>query len=170
MAKTTSPDQAFSVITKLVRPNRFYVDITLPKGSLQSDRIESVEFPSFGIETIDAKVNNQPIIKMPYAMQFQNTCNITFRLDDGGQILSQLYNLINSAFTVQGDLFVEYAQDLWGTVNITALKIDDTPITTVKLINAMVTNVDAVQLSYDEQDSYAKQTVTFSYQYSEIQD
>lgn len=163
-----NPAQAFDAVTKLVRPNRFAVDLSFPGGNLKSERIESVDFPSYGMETVDAKVHNQPIMKIPISLTPQNTCNIAFRLDSDGQILNSLYQLINNAFSFKNDLFVKYAEDLWGTINITAFKEDKQPIVTLTLSNAMVTSIEAVQLSYDERDSYLKQTVGFSYQYADL--
>jgi hypothetical protein len=166
MAKPlTDVNQAINAILGLVRPNRFSVEINLPCANWKPERIESVEFPAYGLETIDGRYNNQPIMKIPYTLQPAYSCNITFRADNKGAVLQGLYKCIDAAIiNTSGDTFIKYAQDLWGTIKIEAYNPDDTKCYGLELQNVILTNIDTVQHSYDEQDSYLKQTATFSYQ------
>jgi len=166
---TSAPD-AFRAVTNLIRPNRFSVDISLGQLEVAAERVESVEFPAYGVETIDFRFNNQPLIKIPYSTQFQNTCNITFRLDGSGKIIKSLYEELNKAFVVSDELYIAYADELWGTLTVKCHRTDNNAqIVALKLSNASIINIEAAQLSYDENDSYLRQTAVFSYQYAEIQ-
>lgn len=158
-------------ITGLVRPNRFSVDIFLPGTSLSAYQIlvESVEFPALALGTADFQYNTQPIIKIPYAKLPAQTCNITFRLDGAGNPTADLYAFMEKASPKsQSDYFVEYVNNLWGTLNIVAMDSASNTLYAVKLNRVLITNIDAAQLSFDDRDSYLKQTVTFSYQDAEF--
>jgi hypothetical protein len=166
----TSASDAFRAVTNLIRPNRFSVDISIGDLQITSERVESVEFPAYGIETIDFRFNNQPLFKIPYATQFQNTCNITFRLDGDGKIINSLYRELNKAFVISDELYMAYAEELFGELTVKCHRVDNSAqIIALTLSNAYLINIEAAQLSYDENDSYLKQTAVFSYQYAQIQ-
>lgn len=166
----TSASDAFRAVTNLIRPNRFSVDISIGQLEVTAERVEAVEFPAYGIETVDFRFNNQPLIKIPYSTQFQNTCNITFRLDGDGKIINSLYEQLNKAFIVTDELYMAYAEELWGTLTVKCHRVDtNAQIVALKLSNASIINIEAAQLSYDENDSYLRQTAVFSYQFAEIQ-
>jgi len=167
-----SSDVASSLraLTGLVRPNRFIVQIFLPGTQIKNyeSLVESVEFPGLALGTADFQYNTQPIIKIPYAKLPAQTCNITFRLDGQGNPTGELYKFIEKAsFKTQSDYFVEYAINLWGSLNINAMDSAGKTLYSISLNRVLITNIDAAQLSFDDRDSYLKQTVTFSYQDAE---
>jgi len=158
----TNTNSALQIFKGLVRNNRFRVE--LPKTGF-GFAAETVEFPSLAIGTADYQYNSQPILKIPYGKLPAQTCNITFRLDDSGEPTKSLYNIINKIVVNSGgDYFVEYANNLWETIEISALNVDDSDIMTLTLTRCILTNIDTVQFSFDDRDSYQKQAVTFSYQ------
>jgi len=158
-------------ISGLVRPNRFSVSIYLPGNGISNheERVESVEFPALALGTADFQYNTQPIIKIPYAKLPSQTCNITFRLDGDGNPTGELYAFMEKASPKsQSDYFMEYVNNLWGTLKIVAMDSTDKKLYAVSLNRVLITNIDSAQLSFDDRDSYLKQTVTFSYQDAEF--
>jgi hypothetical protein len=157
----------------LVRPNRFSVNISFPntQGITKfQEYVESVEFPAMAIGTADYQYNTQPILKIPYAKLPAQTCNITFRLDGSGNPVKALYDAIEQIVSyASGDYYVAYAESIWGDIIINALDIKDIPIYNLTLSKVLITNIDTTQYSFDERDSYLKQTVSFAYQEAEVQ-
>lgn len=156
----------------LVRPNRFFVNISFPntQGIAKfQEYVESVEFPAMAIGTADYQYNTQPILKIPYAKLPAQTCNITFRLDGSGNPVKGLYDNIEEIVSyTSGDYYVAYAESIWGDIIINALDIQDKIIYNLKLSRVLITNIDTTQYSFDDRDSYLKQTVTFAYQEAEF--
>ena len=154
----------------LVRPNRFFVEINFPfaknKGVANFDSYaESVEFPAMAIGTTDYQYNTHPTLKVPYAKLPAQVCNITFRLDGSGNPVKGLYENIEEIVSAQsGEYFVAYADTIWGEIKINVMNIQDKTIYNLTLSKVLVTNIDTTQYSFDERDSYLKQTVSFAYQ------
>lgn len=171
MAKgKVSVNEAMALIMSndIVRPNRFSVEFNFPSfGFSQSmnDAVEAVEFPGLALGTVDFQSNSQPIYKVPYAKLPAQTCNITFRLSANLDQLDSLYKYIKFATPTSGqDYFVKYPSELWGDIKISMFNIGNVLLYELTLIRAILTNIDTAQLSFDDRDSYMKQTATFSYQ------
>lgn len=161
----TNAEVAFQAIGTLVRPNRFAASINFGGANTISERIESAEFPSVTMDTIDWRYNSHPLYKIPQKLTPAGTCNITFREDASASVITTLYDQMSKAFVLQeGEIFVEYLDNLKGSINIDAYDINDQRLYGIVLIDVILTNIDAVQFSYDDRDSYVKQTATFTYQ------
>lgn len=162
----TNATLAFQAIGSLVRPNRFAVSISFSGTQPQLDeRVEAVEFPSVGLETADFKYNTHPLYKIPFKLQPAGTCNITFREKNDGMVLKTLYEQVSKFFSLSnGEIYVAYLDDLKGTINIDAYDQEDVRLYGLVLNDVILTNIDAVSFSYDDRDSYVKQTATFTYQ------
>ena len=163
---------ALNSIRGLARPNRFVVDMFWPGGKVFFDTYaESVDIPSLSVGTADFQYNTQPLLKIPYAKLPAQTCNITFRLDSAGNPVGRLYDHLQNGIVknVGGDFFMAYLEEISGTIDIACLSpLNDTKLFTIKLTDTILTNIDTVQLSYDDRDSYLKQTVTFAYRDASI--
>jgi hypothetical protein len=102
---------------------------------------------------------------VPYAKLPAQVCNITFRLDGSGNPVKGLYENIEEIVSAQsGEYFVAYADTIWGEIKINVMNIQDKTIYNLTLSKVLVTNIDTTQYSFDERDSYLKQTVSFAYQ------
>ena len=158
---------ALNSIRGFTRPNRFSVNLVWNNVLYFSTYAESVDIPPLGVGTADFQYNTQPLLKVPYVKLPAQTCNITFRLDAQGNPIKTLYSEINSriAKNINGDYFIGYLDDIAGSIDISCLdpSKDNSKLFTIKLSNAILTNIDAVQLSFDDRDSYVKQTATFAY-------
>ncbi len=158
---------ALNSIRGLARPNRFTVNLNFNNANLYfSGYAESIDIPPLGVGTADFQFNTQPLLKIPYVKLPAQTCNITFRLDALGNPVKTFYSEINNRIVknVNGDYFIGYLDDVVGDIDISCLDTEkDKKLFTIKLSYAMLSNIEAVQLSYDERDSYLKQTVTFAY-------
>ena len=152
---------------QLSRANRFDVKLNFPGWGFEAnqDMIEAVEIPTMAMGTAEYQVNSRPLLKIPYSRLPAQTCNITFRLgvylDATQSFLNYMSYAINPS---KGEYFVAYAEDLWGEVTIGVYNNANYQTSKVTLRNALITNIDTLQLSYDDRDSYLKQSVTFTYQ------
>jgi hypothetical protein len=165
MSRFASVNAALSIMDGLVRPNRFYVAMNLAGVQEYTAYVEAVDFPAMALGTADFQNNSQPILKIPYGKLPAQTCNITFRVDQDGKLIKSLYDYIEKVIsTSTGEYFVAYPEDVWGALGIYALNINDKQIYKLELNRVLVTNIDTAQYSFDDRDSYLKQTVTFSYQ------
>ena len=83
--------------------------------------------------------------------------------------VQSLYALIQKTVNNSGgEYFVAYASDLWGEIQLKAYNTANYSTFKLTLKRALLTNLDTVQFSYDDRDSYLKQTVTFAYQEAEV--
>jgi hypothetical protein len=168
-AKSVTPNDFMAIVNGgLARPNRFEVSFNFPNyGGLErlNDYVESVDFPATALATVDFQANTQPIYKVPYTKLPAQTCNVTFRIDKNFDPVRFLHEYMSYAVFSSGlEYFTRYPSDLWGDVIITNFNSGNYGIAELKLINCILTNIDTMQLSFDDRDSYLKQTVTFSYQ------
>lgn len=163
MSRFAGVTSSLSTMLGLIRPNRFYVQIDfLGRNALQA---ESVDFPAMAIGTADLQYNTQPILKIPYAKLPAQTCNITFRLDKKGEPLKSFYDYVDKIVSrTASEYFIAYPEEIWHQIKITALDNLDRDIYSLTLYRCMISNIDTAQYSFDDRDSYQKQTVTFSYQ------
>lgn len=168
----TNVEEALSRIVGfgLLRPNRFNVKFAFPSwGNLSEYEhlVEGIEIPNISISTADYQLNGLPIIKIPYAKTPAGTCAVTFRESKGGDISASFTDWIKyMVFNNQGDSFVRYAEETWGEVIFTAYNTAEGgpfPVYKVTLIAAIPTSVESVNYSFDDRDSYVKQSVTFTY-------
>lgn len=166
-------DAAFATIIGpgLARANRFAVQFSFPGfGSLSSlqNLVEAIEIPNLALSTADYQLNANPLIKVPYARTPAQTITITFRESMRCEILNAFQTWQGAAIpSNSGDYFAKYPEELWGEIIFIAFNTagppGPLPTYTVKLLAAMPTTIEPVQYSYDDRDSYVKQTITFTY-------
>lgn len=171
--KPSVNDAAAIFSGKLARPNRFDVVFSFPSFGFPEQvqkAIESIEFPALALGTVDFQSNTKPLYKVPYAKMPAQTCNITFRVDEFFNPIDYLYAYVNYAAKFTGEeYYIEYASNLWGNITINAYNVANYGSFRMVLGKALLTNIDTAQLSYDDRDTYLKQTATFAYQEVDIQ-
>ena len=172
----TNVQEALSRISGfgLARANRFGVKFALPNWSNISEYehlVEGIEIPNMALSTADYQLNSLPLIKVPYAKTPAGTCTIIFRESRNGTVGNSFTNWIKYMIdNPSGEYFARYVEDVWGQVVFTAYNTGGAatspgpfPEYRVTLIAAIPTTVESVSYSFDDRDSYIKQSVTFAY-------
>jgi hypothetical protein len=178
---------------KIVRPNHFFVDITLPwdiqqkaiaKGIPASSmnntfkfRCESTEFPGRTIATIDEQANG-PTVKYGYDLTYPDL-NITIIASED-MIERQVFefwmeNIVtNYGFGVSGrdsggipsgGLVKYYNEYAGGTINVYQVNDERKQIAKCTLSYTYPIGIGPMNLAWEENDSYQRFTVTMAYRF-----
>lgn len=165
----------------IVRPNIFYVNVTLPTTVFsRSDfqkinkfkfRCETAEIPGRTLATYDDQ-STGTTKKMAYDVTY-NDINFTIIAshDMNERYLFEKWidNAVtpssHNAGTASGGLIKYYQDYASGTVDIVQASDDGSPICTYTLHNAYPIQISPMNLNWGEFDTYQRFTVTMTYRY-----
>jgi len=156
------------------RSNRFFVTVfppQIPNNVLSTlyDRngfrfvCESATIPNQTLFTLDFKLNNLPVLKLPYAIDYGNELNLTFRMSEGFRERKFFLNWMEYIYDINNGL--EYYDNYTNTSLIVLSQIDtsNTKIYNTQFIGVYPTSIGSIDYSWDSDGSYVKQNVTFAY-------
>lgn len=172
---------------KIVRPNQFFVELYLPQairtatssitGNINSTirfRCEATEFPGRTIATIDEQAFG-PTIKYAYDITY-NDLNLTMiaseDMTERKVFETWIENIItNSGLSASAGLggIVKYYNDYsGGVVNVIQVNDEQMQIAKCTLNGAFPIGIGPMNLSWEENDSYQRFTVTMAYRYHTV--
>jgi hypothetical protein len=156
------------------RTNRFFVTVfppQIPNNTLSdlADRngfrfvCESANLPNQTLFTTDFKLNNLPVLRLPYSIDYGNELNLTFRMSQGFRERKFFLNWQEYIFDINNG--VEYYNNYTNSSLIVLTQIDTTnsKIYNTQFIGAYPTNVGSIDYSWEADGNYVKQQVSFSY-------
>ena len=156
------------------RTNRFFVTVfppQIPNNTLSSllDRngfrfvCESATIPNQTLFTTDFKLNNLPVLKLPYTIDYGNELNLTFRMSEGFRERKFFLNWQEYIFDINNG--VEYYNNYTNTSLIVLTQVDTTnsKVYNTQFVGAYPTNIGSIDYSWEADGNYVKQQVSFSY-------
>lgn len=165
----------------IVRPNIFYVNLTLPSTIFtRTDsttieklkfRCESVELPGRTLATYDDQ-STGTTKKMAYDVTYNDTLlNIIVSKDMNERYIFEKWidKIVtpssHNAATNSGGIVNYYKDYAAGTVDIVQADADGTDICTYTLHNAYPIQISGMNLNWAEFDTYQRFSVTMTYRY-----
>jgi hypothetical protein len=158
----------YSTFGSLLRTNRFRVTIPgAPTG--YSDLVESIELPSMQVATTDYILNTQIPLKIPYTRMPAQSVSMTFRMDQFGAVpattLVEIDKIFPFATNIREEMCVEYPEKIWKDIKVEILEQSgNRTVLTCTFLRAVISTVEPVQYSFEDRDTYARQTITWTYQ------
>lgn len=158
----------------LYRTNRFFATVFPPLTanntlSALSDRnglrfvCENASIPNQTLFTSDYKLNNLPVLRLPYTIDYGNELTLSFRMTDNYKERKFFLNWQEYIFdTVNG---VEYYNNYTNTslIVLTQLDTQNNKVYNTQFIGAYPTNIGSIEYSWEPDSNYVKQSVSFSY-------
>lgn len=156
------------------RTNRFFVTVFPPLLannilSSLSDRngfrfvCETATIPNQTLFTTDYKLNNLPVLRLPYTIDYGNELNLTFRMSESFKERKFFLNWQEYIFDVNNG--VEYYDNYTNTSMIVLSQIDTSnrKVYNTQFIGAYPVNVGSIDYSWEADGNYVKQNVSFAY-------
>jgi len=124
---------------------------------------EQSGLPAQSLFTIDYKINNLPLLKLPYTIDYGNELNLTFRMSK--EYLERKFFLQWQEFIFDINSGVAYYDEYTNTSSIILSQIDsqNRRVFNTQFIGVYPTNIGAIEYSWDADSNYVKQQVTFSF-------
>lgn len=157
----------------LARTNRFLVSITPPAimgmtqtvGRQLQFSCEGASLPGATLETHEYRSYDMPV-KVPGQKTYENA-DLTFRLDRDFTEMRFFRKWLDEIYDPKtGD--VAYFDEIKGQVDISMLDTGGVSRLAVSLVDAYPASISPVELSWSNNDDYARLQVSFTYRYVEI--
>lgn len=172
---------SFKSNVKIVRPNLFNAEITLPSEVTSYDttkfkfRCEATEMPGRTIATTDEQ-SYGPTRKFAYDVTY-NDINLQIIASDDMAERKMFEQWIDKIVTptnlnnanYKGGLIKYYDDYASGQVRIHQLDDQGSKLCTYTLYNAYPIQISAMNLSWEEQNTYQRFSVTMTYRYHTAQ-
>tara|TARA_R100000458_G_C8247785_1_gene225301 strand:- start:698 stop:1261 length:564 start_codon:yes stop_codon:yes gene_type:complete len=130
---------------------------------LISDSCEEIAFPGSQIASKEFRVYGPPR-EMPYERLFAGDIDLTLRLDENMRLKSlfeEWMNVIVDPRTNNVTYYDDYICDM--KIQIFSDLSDTAPVYEGTIIEVFPKQIDAIQLGFDQRDTYMKQKVGFSF-------
>ena len=128
-----------------------------------SDACEEVNFPGSTIATKAFRVYGLPR-EMPYERLYSQQLDMTFRLDENMRIKALFDEWMKSIVdpeTLDVKYYDEFICD--AKIQVFADRSDTSPVYEGLVVETFPKSIDAIQLGYDQQNTYMKQKVGFTF-------
>ena len=132
-------------------------------NKLLSDTCEEISFPGSQIASKEFRVYGPPR-EMPYERLFAGDIDINFRLDDNMRIktlFEEWLNIIVDPSSNNVTYYDDYICDL--KIQIFNDQSGTSPVYEGVIVEVYPKQIDAIQLGFDQRDTYMKQKVGFAF-------
>jgi len=156
------------------RTNRFFVTLFPPfinNNTISSlnDRngfrfvCESAGLPNQSFFTSDFKLNNLPIVRLPYQLDYGNDLTLTFRMSQGFRERKFFLNWQEYIYDVNNgfEYYDNYTRN--SLIVLSQIDVSYQKIYNTQFLGAYPTNIASIDYSWSNDNDFVKQQITFSY-------
>jgi len=167
-ASTTARKNLYSTATGYVRPTKYMVHIGPTKMTIPNFLPRDVGYscstatlPGMALSTFEIRQDKAHQTKRPYDKTF-DAVNLTFQVSNDMKERKMFESWINAIYDIDKNTF-EYPENYFSSIKIKQLSNDKNILRTVELIDAYPTNMSAITLSYDTENTIETFEVQFAY-------